>query len=123
MKFLIMGLFLFFAAPLFSQDTTVCIAPSTARYFLEADDERWVLREKDSLNTQLVLNQKEEILVRDSIIVTYQADLASHETRYVTLLEQNTLKDKRIKKLEGKIRLRKALEVLAIIGIVVISIL
>lgn len=84
---IVIGLLSFFAAS--GQDSLTCIKPSTARYFLEADDERWVLREKDSLNTQLILNQKEEILVRDSIITSYKLDSSSYETAIETLLQSN----------------------------------
>lgn len=70
-----MGLaFWTFSSPSFSQDSTVCIAPSTARYYLEREDEAILLREKDSISNQLIYNLSEVIDTKDRVIQTYQND-------------------------------------------------
>lgn len=103
--------------------TTVCIKPSTARYYLEVEDEMYVLREKDSLNTQLIINLTEQVLIKDQIIVTYKADSASYESRYVTLLESSTLKQQEIERLEKSVRKERTLKFLAVLGIIIAAIL
>lgn len=105
------------------EDSTVCIKPQTARYFLEADDERWVLRERDTLQTQLILNLTEQSLVRDQIIVTYQNDSSSYAKREVTFLSQIRLLEEDLEDSEGKLRKRTLLELLLIVGIIIASIL
>jgi hypothetical protein len=119
---LLLGLVLFFPAA-YSQDTTVCITPGAARYFLEANDERWVLREKDTLQTILIGNLREQVLVKDQIIETYKSDSTEYQIREATFLAQLRLKDKELDDSKRKLRLRKSLEVLGAIGIIVALIL
>lgn len=110
-------------APLYGQDSTVCITPQAARYFLEADDERWVLREKDSVQTELILTLSEQSLTKDKIIQTYANDSSSFKIREKTLALDNTFKQQRINKLEGNLRKRKKLEVLVLVVGTVIAII
>lgn len=57
-----------------AQDSTVCIKPSTARYYLEVEDEMYVLREKDTLQNLLIGNLREQVLTKDRIVRTYEMD-------------------------------------------------
>lgn len=118
---LLFGLALFF--PAFSQDTLVTIKPSTARYYLEVEDEMFVLREKDSLSTILITNLKEQIKTKDRIIRTYELDAGLYSEYIDNLFLENTLLLETNERLERKLRRRKLLEILGAVGIVVISIL
>ena len=106
-----------------SQDSTVCLPTEAARYYMVADDERWALREKDSLQTLLISNQNEEILVRDQKIVTYQNDSASYATRDQTFSSEIRILEDERDHAEKALKLRKALEVLSLIGLIIASIL
>lgn len=74
----------FFAAN--AQDTLVTIKPSTARYYLEIEDEVFVLREKDSLSTILITNLEEQIKTKNKIIRTYELDTNLYG-QYIETLE------------------------------------
>lgn len=102
---LIMGLLLLFAAPTFSQDTLVHIRPETARYFLEKEDEVFVLREKDSISNELIYNQSVMLDMKDRIIQTYKQDSITYKTRDETfsnhirlIREEHTKQTKRLTK-------------------------
>lgn len=110
----------FFAS---SQDSLVCIPDEAARYYLEANEERWLLREKDSLSTQKINNLTEEILLKDHKIVTYENDLKSYEIREATLEAVSTLKDQELETSRGEVRKQKLLKYLAILGIIVMAVL
>lgn len=106
-----------------AQDTLVTIKPSTARYYLEIEDEVFVLREKDSLSIILIDNLEEQIKTKNKIIRTYEMDAGLYSEYIDNLLLENTLILETNERLERKLRLRKYLEILGGIGIVVISIL
>ena len=99
---ILLGLLPFFAT---AQDTVVTIKPSTARYFLESDDQRNLLLKKDSISNQIIYEQEQVIDNKDSIIYTYQQDSIICESR-ATSYEQHIAyvrtelikKDKEIKK-------------------------
>lgn len=57
----------------YGANAQVVIKPETAQYFLEADDERFLLREKDSLRTIEVSGLKSEIYTARTIIAEYQS--------------------------------------------------
>lgn len=120
MRYLILLLF-----PLcsYAQDSTVCIKPSTARYYLETEDRMYVLQEKDSINGLLITNLGEQVLTKDRIIRTYEMDSELYLEYIDNLLLENSLYIDSNEKLERKLRLRKALEVLGIIGLIIASIL
>lgn len=80
-KWGLLGLSLFFAVPSFSQDSLVRIKPSTARYYLEKEDEVYLLREKDSISNELIYNLSSEIHLKDLIIQSFQSDTLIHQKR------------------------------------------
>lgn len=118
---LLLGLVILF--PAYCQDSLVCIPSPAARYYLEANEERWVLREKDSLSTQKISSLTEEILLKDQKIVTYENDLKSYEIREVTLEAVSTLKDQELETSRAEVRKQKILKYLAILGIIVMAVL
>lgn len=97
--------FLLACTPFFasSQDSLVCIPSEAARYYLEAEEERWVLRERDSLSTIKIFTQGEEILVRDQKIKTFETDATKYAEREATLLEKFRLSKEGSDKLERRL--------------------
>jgi len=79
MKYIILLILFFWVLSSQAQDSTVCIKPSTARYYLEIDDEVRLRRKKDSLNTQIITNLESEITFKDKIISSYQQDSILHK--------------------------------------------
>jgi hypothetical protein len=79
-----------------AQDSTVHIQPSTARYFLEIEDEMYLLRAKDTICQTLVLNLNTQLLVKDRIIGTYQSDSVSNSMIIWALNEKIDARDKKI---------------------------
>lgn len=120
MKLFFLGLFLIFCSPSFSQ---VCIKPESARYFLEADDERWILREKDTLQTKLITTLTTELLVKDQIIATYKSDSSTYAFRETTFNSQIRLIEQDNDNLRKDLRKQKLLRNLAILGIIIAAIL
>ena len=116
---ILLGLALFF--PAYSQ--TVCIPSEAARYYLEVHEEALILRQKDSLSTELILGLNEQILNQDRILETHQLENSSLRLINETLIDKNTLIIKENAKLRRKLRLRKTLEVLGAIGVVVLAVL
>jgi hypothetical protein len=98
---LVGAVFVFFAAPSFSQ---VTITEQTAQYFLEADDERHILREKDSLNTQSISEQQRTISLQRGIITTYKTDSVSYAQVIQIKNWELNFKDEQIKANRREIR-------------------
>lgn len=113
----ITGLVLFF--PALGQDSTVHIRPSTARYFLEVEDEMYLLREKDNLCQSLVLNLNDQLLVKDQIITTYKNDSTYYNETIATFSEQIRLNKQESKKIITKVKLLAVLEFVVIILLVI----
>lgn len=101
------------------EDSTVCIKPQTARYFLEADDERWVLREKDTLQTTLITNLKDQNLTKDKLIQVYKLDEVLYSDYIDNLSLENTLYIEENERLEKALKWRKRLELLVAIGTII----
>lgn len=66
------------SVPLFSQ---VVIKPETARYYLEIEDEVFVLREKTDVLEELAYTQAEIIIKKDQIIHSYKQDSIIYQKR------------------------------------------
>lgn len=64
------------------------IKPETARYFLEADDERFLLREKDSLSLVRIDKLETEIVLRNQIIKNQQSELMTSQIEYNVLVQE-----------------------------------
>lgn len=64
------------------------IKPETARYFLEADDERFLLREKDSLSLVRIDKLETEITLRNQIIKNQQGELMTSQIEYNVLVQE-----------------------------------
>ena len=94
----------------------VNIRVETARFYLEAEDERNLLRQKDTLQQQLISTLKEEIITKDKIEDTYKQEVSGLEFANVTLRQAFTLKSLENDKLKGKLRLRNLLDILLILG-------
>ena len=123
---LIMGLLLcvFCAAPSFSQDSLVTITPSTARYYLEVEDEMFALREKDSISNELIYSQAVTLDLKDQIIRTYQEDSVSYQKRdsaystHITLIRSELTKaDKEIRKQK---RIKWGVIILSVAGLLLL---
>lgn len=115
--FIVSGLFLIFCGPVFSQ---VIIKPETARFFLEANDERNLLREKDTLQTVLIKTLQTTTTLKDSIIAHYKSDSVHYKQREETFSLQNTLNTQKITTLQKKLQRRKLVELLAAIGVIIL---
>ena len=109
---LLFGCFSFFAA--YSQDSLVTITPSTARYFLEADDERWILREKDSISNDLIYNQALMLEIKDKVIASYQADSITYQKREAALTNHIELVREQLTEANKEVGRQKLLKWLAI---------
>lgn len=116
---IILALTSFFSAT--AQDSVVCIKPSTARYFLEIHDETLILREKDSISNELIFTQKEQLLIKDQIIKTYQADSTIYENREATYTQHIELIRSELNKADREIKKQRFLKFLAI-GLAVLGI-
>lgn len=117
---ILLALLPFFAV---AQDSTVCIKPSTARYYLETEDEMYLLRGKDTTQQELITNLSDQLLVKDQIITTYKADSASYTVMNRTFSEEIRILEEQIEDSEAKLRKRKILEILGIIAIIIAAIL
>ena len=106
-----------------AQDSSVCIKPSTARYYLETEDEMYLLRGKDTTQQELITNLSEQSLVKDQIIETYKADSVSYVFIGETFQAQIRILEDKIEDSESKLRIRKFLEILGIIAIIIAAIL
>lgn len=106
-----------------AQDSTVCIKPSTARYYLQTEDEMYLLRGKDTTQQELITNLSDQLLVKDQIIVTYKSDSGSYALINETFQAEIRILEKQIEDSEAKLRTRKILEILGVIGIIIAAIL
>jgi hypothetical protein len=104
----------------FLSPAQVNIKPSTARYYLEIEDECIIRREKDSLQTLQISNLQEQILTKDKIIDTYESDRELYDLMDTTYSELFTLKEEENKKLKGKLRLNKLLIYLETVVIIIL---
>lgn len=107
---IILALTSFFSAT--AQDSTVCIKPSTARYYLEIEDEALILREKDSISNELIFTMSESLLVKDQIIHTYQQDSISYVNMETTFTSHLELVRSELDRSEREVRKQKALKFL-----------
>ena len=109
---LLFGCFSFFAA--YPQDSLVTIKPSTARYYLEIEDEVFVLREKDSVSNDLIYNQALMLEIKDKIIASYKADSISYQKRDEAYNNHLTLVREQLTEANKEVRRQKLLKWLAI---------
>lgn len=65
----------------------VVIKPKTAEYFMEADDERFLLREKDSLNTVAINKLQIELALQRQITRNHELADIKQEAEYNLLVE------------------------------------
>src|SRR5688572_24086308 len=94
MKYLIIILFLIALNCEGQVDSMVRIRPSTARYFLEKDDEVKIWRKKGPLDSTLISNLSTEISLQNMVIQTYKEDSVVYNNHIVTQRNTITLKEK-----------------------------
>lgn len=104
-------------------DTLVRIQPQTARYFLQADDERLLLLKKDSASTALITNQQQELETMKRIVTTYKKDSVMYTLEEHLLYEEIEFNNREIAKLERSIRARKTFEAVLIAALITALIL
>ena len=97
-----------------AQDSTVCIKPSTARYFLEIEDEVFLLREKDSVSNELIYNQALMLEIKDKIIASYQVDSITYQKRDEAYNNHLTLVREQLTEANKEVGRQKLLKWLAI---------
>lgn len=111
------GLTLFFST--YAQDSLVTIKPSTARYYLEVEDEVFILREKDSISNELIFNQALMLEIKDKIISSYKTDSVSYQNREKALTQHIELIREQLDDYDKEVRKQKILKWLAIgLGVV-----
>ena len=94
-KFITTILLLFTLISASAQERTVCIKATTAEYFLEADDERFLLRKEVLTLEEENKNQSEEIHLKNSIITGYKVDQITW-TEEGLLLDQRATEDEEL---------------------------
>jgi hypothetical protein len=87
--FVLWLVFFFYLILLIDAEAQVTIRPETARYFLEADDERFLLRDKDSLQTIEIKNLKKEVDLHRQVEAQYKADELSYAGEYNLLVDEH----------------------------------
>lgn len=103
-----------------AQDSLVCIKPSTARYYLEVEDERWILREKDSISNSIIFNQANIIDTKDKIIHLYKQDSSVYQKREKALTSHIELVRQELIKSDKEIRKQKRIK-WGVIGLAVLA--
>jgi hypothetical protein len=98
---LLLGCLPFFAA---AQDSTVQIKPETARYYLEIEDEVFLLREKDSISNELIYNLSSEIRLKDMIITSLQGDTLIYQKREEALIQNAKWLERDLELTEKKLK-------------------
>ena len=106
----------------FSAYSQVVIKPETARFFLEQSDSLEVYKVKDTLQSILISNLRDQVMVKDQIIETYEADRQAYELQEVTFTEANSLLYIENEKLRKQVRHQKSLKFLAILGMIIAAI-
>lgn len=117
---LLCGLALTFSSA-YGQDSLVRITPSTARYFLEADDERWLLREKDSISNELINNLSTEIKLKNLIIKSFENDTLIYRAREQALKDNIKWLERDLDLAEREIKKQKTLKFI-VIGLSILGI-
>jgi hypothetical protein len=87
--FVLWLVFFFYLILLIDAKAQVTIRPETAQYFLEADDERFLLRDKDSLQTIEIKNLKKEVDLHRQVEAQYKADELSYAGEYNLLVDEH----------------------------------
>lgn len=72
----------------FAQDTVVVIKPSTAEYFLEADDERYLLRDKVIVLENDVRNLEQEVYNLNGVIMTHVLERVKETEEYNLVIDE-----------------------------------
>jgi hypothetical protein len=117
----VMGAFLIFCAPSFSQK--VCIDKEVAVYFLQQDEKATILTELKYLDSLKIHNLTDQLLVKDKIITTYQNDSQYYQEIISTKNQELVYKDEQLKGAKRQIRRQKFQKFIAIGVFVVIAIL
>jgi hypothetical protein len=117
----VMGAFLIFCAPSFSQK--VCIDKEVAVYFLQQDEKATILTELKYLDSLKIHNLTDQLLVKDKIITTYQNDSQYYQEIISTKNQELTYKDEQLKGTRRQIRRQKFQKFIAIGVLVVIAVL
>jgi hypothetical protein len=117
----VMGAFLIFCAPSFSQK--VCIDKEVAVYFLQQDEKATILTELKYLDSLKIHNLTDQLLVKDKIITTYQNDSQYYQEIISTKNQELTYKDEQLKGAKRQIRRQKFQKFIAIGVLVVIAVL
>lgn len=106
---------LFGSVPFFAS-AQVTIPTETARYFLERDDLARVLTRKDSLNTEIVLNLNQQLLIQNKIIETYKQDSATCNQVVKLKDEEMDILNRELKLAKKDARKQRVLKTLSLIG-------
>jgi hypothetical protein len=117
----VMGAFLIFCAPSFSQK--VCIDKEVAVYFLQQEEKASILTELKYLDSLKIHNLTDQLLVKDKIITTYQNDSQYYQEIISTKNQELTYKDEQLKGAKRQIRRQKFQKFIAIGVLVVIAVL
>jgi hypothetical protein len=113
---------LFFAPSFcYSQDTLVCIQPSTARYFLEMDDIATALTKKDTLNQQQIQLLETKLTLKDSLISSYKQDSVTNKQLNETFKEEITLNRRKLLESKRNARLTRIASGIVIILILILK--
>lgn len=105
----------FFAPPLFSQDSVVTIKPSTARYYLETEDQLVIYKSRDSLNTQLIDNLSKQIDIKDQVIQTFREDSLTYNNLLETKTNEFTYTTSKLQRQRTKLGILVVVELIVII--------
>jgi hypothetical protein len=106
-------------APIFAQDSLVCVKPSTARFFLESHDKALILQQKDSINTELIENLDTQLSLKDSVISSYQQDSVLYREEKQLSEDLLRIKNKEIRAQKKVTRLTR-IGALVLLGLILI---
>jgi hypothetical protein len=113
---------LFFAPSFcYSQDTLVCIQPSTARYFLEMDDIATTLTKEKVLNQQQIQLLETKLTLKDSLISSYKQDSVTNKQLNETFQSEITLNRRKLLESKRNARLTRIASGIVIILILILK--
>jgi valyl-tRNA synthetase len=92
-----------------SSSAQVTIKKETAEYFLEADDERWKLREKDSVQQVVIEKLKQEVYEIRTALTTYKVQEILDAGIYNEMFDEITQRDEYIEYIEQRLRKKNRL--------------
>lgn len=98
-----------------AQENKTCIKHSTAEYFLEADDERYLLRDKIIVLQNDSTNLKKEIFELRTIITTYKVDELVYGEQFDTAIGELENAAAEIERHEKKDKLERIVAVVLIV--------